>query len=112
MLELARTAVAVSKRRHLSRMTKHAKAGTRHLKVKHSSRRPVPLTSFARSFLREWRRLELPRNATVVAAVSGGADSAALLFAVDELIKAKKIEVELIVAHLNHKLRGKASDAD
>jgi len=55
----------------------------------------------------------LPRaSATVVIAVSGGADSAALLFALDELIKSKKLKIKMVIAHLNHKLRGKASDAD
>ena len=94
-------------------MTKQAKARTRQPKSNHSSPQPVPLTTFARSLLREWRRLELPRTGpTVVIAVSGGADSAALLFAFDELIKSKKIEASLVVAHLNHKLRGKASEAD
>jgi tRNA(Ile)-lysidine synthase len=60
-----------------------------------------------------WRSLELPvNNATVIVAVSGGADSVALLAGLDELIKSKKLDVRFIVAHLNHKLRGPASDAD
>ena len=45
-------------------------------------------------------------------AVSGGADSVALLLALDELIRAEKLRVKLVVGHLNHKLRGAASDAD
>jgi len=36
----------------------------------------------------------------------------ALLLSLDELIKAKKINREIVVGHLNHRLRGKASDAD
>jgi tRNA(Ile)-lysidine synthase len=94
-------------------MTKHAKAKARQPKSKLSFTQPVSLTPFARSLLREWRRLELPLTKTsVVIAVSGGADSAALLFALDELIQAKKIAVKLVVAHLNHRLRGKESQAD
>ena len=43
-------------------------------------------------------------------AVSGGADSAALLLLLLEL--REKLGVVLSVVHFNHKLRGKASDAD
>jgi len=43
-------------------------------------------------------------------AVSGGADSVALLLLLLEL--REKLGVVLSVAHFNHKLRGKASDAD
>lgn len=68
---------------------------------------------FAQSLLREWKRLDLPLvNANIVVAVSGGADSVALLLAVDELIKAGKLSIEILAAHLNHRLRGKTSDAD
>ncbi|MDX6289491.1 MAG: tRNA(Ile)-lysidine synthase [Blastocatellia bacterium] len=74
---------------------------------------PLPLSRFARSLLREWKRLNLPLlNANVVVAVSGGADSVALLLAVDELIKSSKLKVDILVAHLNHRLRGQTSDAD
>jgi tRNA(Ile)-lysidine synthase len=58
------------------------------------------------SLLEEWRRLELPlADAGVVVAVSGGADSTALLLGLDELIKTSKLRVELSVAHLDHGLR-------
>lgn len=54
----------------------------------------------------------MPTNdATVAVAVSGGADSTALLLALDELIKNEKLHVKLVVAHLNHGLR-KASASD
>ena len=43
-------------------------------------------------------------------AVSGGADSVALLFLLLEL--REKLGIVLSVVHFNHKLRGKASDAD
>jgi tRNA(Ile)-lysidine synthase len=63
--------------------------------------------------LHERRKLDLSQSgAPVVVAVSGGADSSALLFALDELVKSEKLKIDLIVAHLNHKLRGQASDAD
>src|SRR6185369_12121717 len=44
---------------------------------------------------------------TVVAAISGGGDSTALLLALAEIE-----DVELVAAHVNHRLRGKDSDAD
>jgi tRNA(Ile)-lysidine synthase len=46
---------------------------------------------------------------TVVVAVSGGADSVALL---DVLAGMKELRLRLIVAHLNHCLRGSESDGD
>src|SRR5207237_6893016 len=74
--------------------------------------KPIRLSAFARRLLMAWRSLELPLNNSVIVAVSGGADSAALLAGLDELVKSKKLDVRLIVAHLNHKLRGQASGAD
>src|SRR6266508_5460773 len=75
-----------------------------------SSRRT--LSAFARALLREWRKLELATTGTtVVVAVSGGADSVALLLALDELVTCGKLNLRLRVAHLNHKLR-QTSDAD
>jgi tRNA(Ile)-lysidine synthase len=44
--------------------------------------------------------------------VSGGADSCALLLALDELLKSKRLSPKITVAHLNHGLRGKASKED
>jgi len=56
--------------------------------------------------LAEWRKLKLPiSDETVVVAVSGGADSTALLLALHELRSANKLHVKLCVAHLDHKLR-------
>ncbi len=75
-------------------------------------RKAVP-SRFARRLLAEWKRLELPlEGARIVVAVSGGADSTALLLALDELTKAQRLELRLTVAHLNHGWRGKASDED
>jgi tRNA(Ile)-lysidine synthase len=71
------------------------------------------LSRFCLRLLSEWKRLELPlTNARVVVAVSGGADSTALLLAIDELIKAERLILHLTVAHLNHGLRGRASHED
>lgn len=71
------------------------------------------LSRFTQALLREWKRLDLPvTKADVVIAVSGGADSVALLMSLDELIKSGRIDLKLQVAHLNHRLRGKASEAD
>ena len=71
------------------------------------SRRQYPtLGRFARKLLLEWRRLQLPTaNLTAIAGVSGGADSVALLLALDELIKAKKLNIKIVVAHVDHRLR-------
>jgi tRNA(Ile)-lysidine synthase len=76
------------------------------------TQRGVRLTGFARSLRKEWRRLGLPAaKARVVVAVSGGADSLALLGALNELIQSKKLKLKLFVAHLDHGLR-KDSRAD
>ncbi len=78
-----------------------------------ASQRTVPLNAFARRLLTEWRRLGLPtRAARLVVAVSGGADSTALLLACDELIKSGRLALTLTVAHLDHNLRGAESAAD
>ena len=56
--------------------------------------------------LAEWRKLKLPTaDETVIVAVSGGADSTALLLALHELRSVNKLFVKLCVAHLDHKLR-------
>ena len=71
------------------------------------------MTKFLQGLLAEWQRLELPlRDAEVVVAVSGGADSTALLLALAALIQAKKLGVNLTVAHLDYDLRGKGSKED
>lgn len=62
--------------------------------------------------LAEWRQLKLPLSGeTIVVAVSGGADSTALLLALDELKRFNKLYTSICVAHLDHRLR-KSSGRD
>lgn len=75
-----------------------------------SGARPISagkrLSRFAGRLLAEWKRLGLPlRDAQAIAAVSGGADSVALLLALDELLRARRLGIALRVAHLDHGLR-------
>lgn len=71
------------------------------------------MKSFERRLITEWRRLGLPTGEqTIVAAVSGGADSVSLLLALDELKKRGKLEAGLVVAHFDHRLRGSESRQD
>jgi tRNA(Ile)-lysidine synthase len=67
---------------------------------------------FVRNLITEWRRLGLPFSGeTVVVAVSGGADSVSLLLALDDLRTRRKLDLRIIVAHFDHRLR-EASQAD
>jgi tRNA(Ile)-lysidine synthase len=69
-------------------------------------RRTPRINPFSRLLLVEWRKLKLPVSGeTIVVAVSGGADSTALLLALNELKSASKLFVNVCVAHLDHKLR-------
>lgn len=52
----------------------------------------------------------IPEGAAVVAAVSGGSDSMALLYALNSLKEEYKIN--LCAAHVNHGLRGEDADSD
>ena len=52
----------------------------------------------------------LLRGQKILVAVSGGADSLALLYVLNSL--AQKNRWQISVAHFNHQLRGRASDAD
>src|SRR2546421_2013715 len=71
------------------------------------------MSRFARRLLTEWRRRGWPaRGERVVVAVSGGADSTALLLALEELLRAGRLAVEVTAAHLDHGLRGERSTGD
>lgn len=48
----------------------------------------------------------------IISAVSGGADSIALLNILNKLKIEKIYDIELLCVHINHQLRGKSSDAD
>lgn len=62
--------------------------------------------SFVRNLITEWRRLELPfKDEAIVVAVSGGADSMSLLTAIDDLRNRKKLDLRIVAAHFDHKLR-------
>jgi tRNA(Ile)-lysidine synthase len=69
------------------------------------------ISAFARRLLHAWASLGLPyRDAQIVLATSGGADSVALLLAIDELVGAGKFSLRLTVAHLDHGLRTTSRD--
>ncbi len=71
------------------------------------------LSEFARRLSVEWRKHLWPVDGSrVVMAVSGGADSTALALAFEELIRNRRLNINLTVAHFNHRLRGRDSDED
>lgn len=71
------------------------------------------MNNFARKFLTEWRKIGLPfENETFIAAVSGGADSVALMLVLHELRERKKLKNRIVIAHFNHNLRGEESEKD
>jgi tRNA(Ile)-lysidine synthase len=82
---------------------------TKRVRPVRSSR--VKISAFARRLLDAWRELQLPlSDGNVVVAVSGGADSTALLLALDELIARRQLQANLVVAHLDHCLRPQSKD--
>ena len=82
------------------------------IRRKISSRRtPAKLSNLAENLNSSLRKnRSLAPGARVGVAVSGGADSVALLHLLLEI--REQAGIVLSVAHFNHKLRGKASDAD
>ena len=68
---------------------------------------------FTRNLLTEWRKLGLPfSDEAIIVAVSGGADSVSLVLALSELKERKKLDLNFIIAHFNHDLRGVESNKD
>lgn len=81
------------------------------MRKKTPARTKLPPSPLALRLLRCLRRDgALHAGDRVAAAVSGGADSIALLLLLLEL--RKELGIVLSVAHVNHQLRGRASDAD
>jgi tRNA(Ile)-lysidine synthase len=71
------------------------------------------LSRFAQRLFAEWKRLGLPtEHEAVVVAVSGGADSMALLLGLCELSGSGRLALSLTVAHLDHGLRAEAGELD
>lgn len=68
------------------------------------------VSAFAKQLSAQWRKLGLPGDSTVVVAVSGGADSTALMLALEELTRTERLQLKLIVAHLDHGLRADSRD--
>jgi tRNA(Ile)-lysidine synthase len=68
---------------------------------------------FARSLLAEWRRRGwATEGGRVIVGASGGADSTALLLALEELTAAGLLGLSLMAAHLDHGLRGERGAED
>ena len=64
------------------------------------------INQFSRLLLIEWRKLKLPTSGeTIVVAVSGGADSTAMLLAIEELKSNNKLFADICVAHFDHRIR-------
>src|SRR5262249_30041958 len=70
------------------------------------------MTKLERKLRAVLRRFGVGAQDSVVAAVSGGADSVALLDALVRFQKSKGRPGSITVAHLNHQLRGEESDED
>ncbi|MBA3711223.1 MAG: tRNA lysidine(34) synthetase TilS [Pyrinomonadaceae bacterium] len=71
------------------------------------------VSEFARRLSVEWWRRDWPSAAErIVVGVSGGGDSMALLLALDELLKARRFTLKIVVAHLDHGLRGRSGAVD
>src|SRR5687767_4640467 len=69
------------------------------------------LSGFARRLISGWKQAGFPTSdAAVVVAVSGGADSTALLLGLNELIEEGKLSLKLTVAHLDHRLREQSKE--
>ena len=70
------------------------------------------MTKLEKKLRASLRKLEIRKQDRVLVAVSGGADSTALLDALARWKKSEHLSSTLCAAHLNHLLRGAESDAD
>ncbi|HEY6399890.1 MAG TPA: ATP-binding protein, partial [Blastocatellia bacterium] len=70
------------------------------------------MTKLEKKLLEALRRFGIGERDSIVAAVSGGADSAAMLDALARFHRSEGRPGSIIVAHLNHQLRGEESDED
>lgn len=69
-------------------------------------------TAFEKKLRKALRRFEIGPGRTIVVAVSGGADSTALLDALVRMRDWKDPQLRIVAAHLNHLLRAEESDGD
>ena len=70
------------------------------------------MTTLEKKLRTSLRQLDVPKHEPILVAVSGGADSTALLDALARWKKSEHLPTSLFAAHLNHQLRGPESDAD
>ncbi|MBO0862434.1 MAG: tRNA lysidine(34) synthetase TilS [Chloracidobacterium sp.] len=70
------------------------------------------MTKFEKKLCEALRRFGIGEQDSIVAAISGGADSAAMLDAIARFQLSDGRPGSIIVAHLNHQLRGEESDDD
>jgi tRNA(Ile)-lysidine synthase len=71
------------------------------------------MNKFCRNFITHWRKNSLPfANEIFIIAVSGGADSVSLALVLHQLKQLKKLDLQFVIAHFNHNLRGKESEND
>src|SRR5262245_31416720 len=73
---------------------------------------PMTMTKLEKKLRAALRRFGIGAQDSVIAAVSGGADSVALLDALARFRQGEGRPGSIIVAHLNHQLRGEESDED
>lgn len=71
----------------------------------------MPLHKFEQRLLQLWPQ-EKWRGVTILAGVSGGADSTALFVALSRIQRETSNDARIVAAHLNHQLRGEESKAD
>src|SRR5262249_8116446 len=70
------------------------------------------MTKLEKNLRAALRRFGIGPQDSIIAAVSGGADSVALLDAIARFQRREGRPSSIIVAHLNHQLRGAESDED